>query len=56
MEFEIVKNKAILIFGLKSCLERNLISRLYSLSESATSEEILENFSDVFEGLGVLVN
>ena len=54
VEFEIVKNKATPIFGLKTCLELNLISRLYSLSESATSEEILENFSDVFEGLGCL--
>ena len=54
MEFEIVKSKATPIFGLKTCLELNLISRLYILSESATSEEILENFSDVFEGLGCL--
>ena len=53
VEFEIVKNKATPIFGLKTCLELNLISRLYSLSESATSEEILENFSDVFEGLNI---
>ena len=54
VELEIVKNKATPIFGLKTCLELNLISRLYSLSESPTSEEILENFSDVFEGLGFL--
>ena len=54
VEFEIVKSKATPIFGLKTCLELNLISRLYSLSESATSEEILENFSDVFEALGCL--
>ena len=54
MEFEIVRYKATPIFGLKTCLELNLISRLYSLSESATSEEIRENFSDIFEGLGCL--
>ena len=54
VEFEIVKNQATPIFGLKTCLELNFISRLYSLSESATSEEILENFSYVFEGLGRL--
>ena len=54
MEFEIVRYKATPIFGLKTCLELNLISRLYSLSELTTSDEILENFSDVFEGLGCL--
>ena len=54
VEFEIVKNKATPIFWIKICLELNLISRLDGLSESATSEEILENFSDVFEGLGCL--
>ena len=54
VEFEIVKNKATPIFGLKTCLEPNLISRLYGLNKSITSEEILENFNDVFEGLGCL--
>ena len=54
VEFENVKNKATPIFGLRTCLELYLISRRYSLSESVTSEEILENFSDVFEGLGCL--
>ena len=54
VEFEIVKNKATPIFRLKTCFELNQISRLYSLSESATSEEILEKFSDVFEGPGCL--
>ena len=46
-----------LILGLKACLELNLISRLYSLnlnSKTATSEEILDNYSDIFEGLGCL--
>ena len=54
VESEIVKNKAIPIFGLKTCLELNLISKLYGLNKSATSEEILENFNDIFEGLGCL--
>ena len=54
VEFEIVKNKATPIFGLQTCLELNLISRLYGLNKSTTSEEILENFNDVFEGLGCL--
>ena len=55
VEFEIVKNKSTQIFGLKTCLELNLISRLYSLNnKSATNDEILENYSDVFEGLGCL--
>ena len=40
-------------FWIKTCLEINLISRLYSLSELATSEEILEKFR-CFEGLGCL--
>ena len=31
VEFEIVKNRATLIFGLKTCLELNLISRLKSI-------------------------
>ena len=47
----------ILILGLKASLELNLISRLYSLnlkSKTATSEEILDSYSDVFEGLGCL--
>ena len=45
------------ILGLKSCLDLNLISRLYSLnlnSKTATSEEILDSYSDVFEGLGCI--
>lgn len=55
VEFEIVKSKASPIFGLKTCLDLNLISRIYSLnSKTASSEEILENYSDVFEGLGCL--
>ena len=42
----------ILILGLKACLELNLISRLYSLnlkSKTATSEEILDSYSDVLK-------
>ena len=54
VEFVIVKNKAAPIFGLQTCLELNLISRLYGLNKSTTSEEILEKFHDVFEGLGCL--
>ena len=57
LEFEIVKNKSMPILGLKACLELNLISRLYSLnlnSKTATTEEILDSYSDVFEGLGCL--
>lgn len=55
LEFEIVKDKSTPIFGLKACLELNLISRLYSINcKTATGEEILENYSDVFEGLGCL--
>ena len=57
LEFEIVKDKSMPILGLKACLELNLISRLYSLnlnSKTATSEEILDCYSDVFEGLGCL--
>ena len=57
LEFEIVKDKSMPILGLKACLELNLISRLYSLnlnSKTATSEEILDSYSDVFEGLGCL--
>ena len=52
MEFEIVKDKSMPILGLKACLDLNLISRLYSLklnSKTATTEEILDNYSDVFE-------
>ena len=47
-------NKAAPIFGLQTCTELNLISRLYGLNKSTTSEEILENFNDVFEGIGCL--
>ena len=57
MEFEIVKDKSMPILGLKACLDLNLISRLYSLNlniKTATTEEILDNYSDVFEGLGCL--
>ena len=57
LEFEIVKDKSMPILGLKACLELNLISRLYSLnsnSKTATSEEILDSYSDIFEGLGCL--
>ena len=57
LEFEIVKDKSMTILGLKACLELNLISRLYSLnlnSKTATSEEILDSYCDVFEGLGCL--
>lgn len=55
IEFEIVKDKSTPLFGLKACLELNLISRLFSLNcENASSEEILENYRDVFEGLGCL--
>ena len=57
LEFEIVKDKSMPILGLKACLELNLISKLYSLnlnSKTATSEEILDSYSDVFEGLGCL--
>lgn len=55
VEFEIVKNKATPPFGLKTCLKLNLISRLFSLNNrSVTNEEILENYRDVFEGLGCL--
>ena len=55
IEFEIVKDKSTPLFGLKACLELNLISRLFSLNcENTSSEEILENYRDVFEGLGCL--
>ena len=55
IEFEIVKDKLTPLFGLKACLELNLISRLFSLNcENTSSEEILENYRDVFEGLGCL--
>ena len=40
------------ILGLKACLKLNLISRLYSLnfnSKTASSEEILDSYSDVFD-------
>ena len=35
LEFEIVKDKSMPILGLKSCLELNLISRLYSLNSNS---------------------
>ena len=55
MEFEIVKDKSMPILGLKACLDLNLISRLYSLNcKTATTEEILDSYSDIFEGLGCL--
>ena len=57
LEFEIVKDRSMPILGLKACLELNVISRLYSLnlnSKTATTEEILDSYSDVFEGLGCL--
>ena len=37
-----------------ACLELNFFSRLYSLicnSKTAISEEVLDSYSDVFEGL-----
>ena len=52
-----MKDKSIPILGIEACLDLNLISRLYSLnlnSKTATSEEILDSYSDVFEGLGCL--
>ena len=57
LKFEIVKEKTMPILGLKACLESNLISRLYSLNlnnktATCTSEEILDSYSDVLEGLG----
>lgn len=55
LEFEIVKDKSTPIFGLQAGLDLNLISRLFSLNcKTATSEEILENYSDSFEGLRCL--
>ena len=47
-----MKNKSMSILVLKACLELNLISRLYNInlnSGTATSEVILDSYSDVFE-------
>ena len=51
-EFEFVKDKSMSILVLKACLELNFISRLYNInlnSRTATSEVILDSYSDVFE-------
>lgn len=59
-EFLIVKSESVPIFGLKGCIDLNLIQRIDSLSSNISNNDtqktiFLKENSDLFEGLGCFV-
>ena len=67
VEFQIAEKRDVIpVLGLQTCLELNLIKRVFAvndtfddtgtsnLSTQQTSEEIIKEYDDVFQGLGCL--
>lgn len=54
VDFQIVNSDVTPVLGLKSCQELNLVKRIYAVNNRKSSEEILNRFEDLFDGLGCL--
>ena len=53
VEFQVVDHKAQPVLGLQSCLELQLIKRMYTVN-TEDPNQLLHEYSDVFQGLGCL--
>lgn len=53
VEFQVVDHKAQPVLGLQTCLDLQLIKRMYTVN-TEDPKQLLAEYSDVFEGLGCL--
>ncbi|XP_021355871.1 uncharacterized protein K02A2.6-like [Mizuhopecten yessoensis] len=57
VHFVVAEKAATAILGVKACDKLNLVKRVFNIdksTQSASTESIVQDFSDVFEGLGCL--
>ena len=54
VEFEVVKQDVPNVLGLKTCKEMNLVQRIDSIGTAPS--DMLDEYKDVFEGLGCITN
>lgn len=55
LEYHIVNAQVTPVLGLQTCLDMNLVQRIYTVNAEITeSRNVLAEYDDVFEGLGTL--